>query len=122
MNKEFYIKLQAKLENNEKTVAELNNQIKSLQGKVSKLQLKVDSQKVSKANKQLASLNATAKEGKKQAEKWQYSWTKAFQSFTTYMSVTTVFYQTIHTIRDMIDEVTELDGALVELKKVTDQE
>ena len=51
MNKEFYIKLQAKLENNEKTVAELNNQIKSLQGKVSKLQLKVDSQKVSKANK-----------------------------------------------------------------------
>nr|DAE02432.1 MAG TPA: minor tail protein [Siphoviridae sp. ctsUY14] len=122
MNKEFYIKLQAKLENNEKTVAELNNQIKSLQGKVSKLQLKVDSQKVSKANKQLASLNATAKEGKKQAEKWQYSWTKAFQSFTTYMSVTTVFYQTIHTIRDMIDEVTELDGALVELKKVTDLE
>lgn len=122
MNKEFYIKLQAKLENNEKTVAELNNQIKSLQGKVSKLQLKVDSQKVSKANKQLASLNATAKEGKRQAEKWQYSWTKAFQSFTTYMSVTTVFYQTIHTIRDMIDEVTELDGALVELKKVTDLE
>ena len=122
MNKEFYIKLQAKLENNEKTVAELNNQIKSLQGKVSKLQLKIDSQKVSKANKQLASLNATAKEGKKQAEKWQYSWTKAFQSFTTYMSVTTVFYQTIHTIRDMIDEVTELDGALVELKKVTDLE
>ena len=122
MNKEFYIKLQAKLENNEKTVAELNNQIKSLQGKVSKLQLKVDSQKVSKANKQLASLNATAKEGKKQAEKWQYSWTKAFQSFTTYMSVTTVFYQTIHTIRDMIDEVTELDSALVELKKVTDLE
>ena len=122
MNKEFYIKLQAKLENNEKTVAELTNQIKSLQGKVSKLQLKVDSQKVSKANKQLASLNATAKEGKKQAEKWQYSWTKAFQSFTTYMSVTTVFYQTIHTIRDMIDEVTELDSALVELKKVTDLE
>ncbi len=122
MNKEFYIKLQAKLENNEKTVAELNNQIKSLQGKVSKLQLKVDSQKVSKANKQLASLNATAKEGKRQAEKWQYSWAKAFQSFTTYMSVTTVFYQTIHTIRDMIDEVTELDGALVELKKVTDLE
>lgn len=122
MNKEFYIKLQAKLENNEKTVAELNNQIKSLQGKVSKLQLKVDSQKVSKADKQLKSFNDTAKEGQKQADKWNYSWSKAFQSFTTYMSVTTVFYQTIHTIRDMIDEVTELDGALVELKKVTDLE
>lgn len=122
MNKEFYIKLQAKLEDNEKTVAELNNQIKSLQGKVSKLQLKVDSQKVSKANKQLKSLNDTAKEGKKQADKWNYSWSKAFQSFTTYMSVTTVFYQVIHTIKDMISEVTDLDGALVELKKVTDLE
>lgn len=122
MNKEFYIKLQAKLENNEKTVAELNNQIKSLQGKVSKLQLKVDSQKVSKADKQLKSFNDTAKEGQKQADKWNYSWSKAFQSFTTYMSVTTVFYQVIHTIKDMISEVTDLDGALVELKKVTDLE
>ena len=122
MNKEYYIKLQAKLENNEKTVAELNNQIKSLQGKVSKLQLKVDSQKVSKADKQLKSLNDTAKKGQKQAKKWNYSWSKAFQSFTTYMSVTTVFYQIIHTIKDMISEVTDLDGALVELKKVTDLE
>lgn len=122
MNKEFYIKLQAKLENNEKTVAELNNQIKSLQGKVSKLQLKVDSQKVSKADKQLKSFNDTAKEGQKQADKWNCSWSKAFQSFTTYMSVTTVFYQVIHTIKDMISEVTDLDGALVELKKVTDLE
>lgn len=122
MDKEYYIKLQAKLEDNEKTVAELNNQIKSLQGKVSKLQLKVDSQKVSKADKQLKSLNNTAKEGKKQADKWNYSWSKAFQSFTTYMSVTTVFYQVIHTIKDMISEVTDLDGALVELKKVTDLE
>lgn len=122
MNKEFYIKLQAKLENNEKTVAELNNQIKSLQGKVSKLQLKVDSQKVSKADKQLKSFNDTAKEGQKQADKWNYSWSKAFQSFTTYMSVTTVFYQIINTMKDMVNEVTELDSALVELRKVTDLE
>lgn len=122
MNKEYYIKLQATIDDSQKTVSELNSKIKTLENKVSELKLKIDSQKVSKANKQLASLNATAKEGKKQAEKWQYSWTKAFQSFTTYMSVTTVFYQTIHTIRDMIDEVTELDGALVELKKVTDLE
>ena len=120
MNKEFYIKLQAKLENNEKTVAELNNQIKSLQGKVSKLQLKVDSQKVSKADKQLKSFNDTAKEGQKQADKWNYSWSKAFQSFTTYMSVTTVFYQVIHTIKDMISEVTDLDGTFVELIYVID--
>lgn len=122
MNKEYYIKLQATIDDSQKTVSELNSKIKTLEGKVSELKLKVDSQKVSKANKQLASLNATAQEGKKQADKWNYSWSKAFQSFTTYMSVTTVFYQTIHTIRDMIDEVTELDGALVELKKVTDLE
>ena len=56
----------------------------------------------------------------KQADKWNYSWSKAFQSFTTYMSVSTVFYQTVRTIRDMINEVVELDGALVELQKVTD--
>ena len=93
MNKEYYIKLQATIDDSQKTVSELNSKIKTLENKVSELKLKIDSQKVSKANKQLASLNATAKEGKKQAEKWQYSWTKAFQSFTTYMSVTTVFYQ-----------------------------
>ena len=58
----------------------------------------------------------------KQADKWKYSWSKAFQSFTTYMSVTTVFYQTVAAIRSMIDEVVELDGALVELQKVTDLE
>ena len=122
MNKEYYIKLQATIDDSQKTVSELNSKIKTLESKVSELKLKVDSQKVSKANKQLKSLNDTAKEGKKQADKWQYSWSKAFQSFTTYMSVTTVFYQTVHAIRDMINEVVELDGALVELKKVTDLE
>lgn len=55
----------------------------------------------------------------KQADKWNYSWSKAFQSFTTYMTVSSVFYQIIHVIQDMITEVTELDSALVELQKVT---
>ena len=77
---------------------------------------------LSSAKQGMDKINTAAAEGSKQANKWNYSWTKAFQSFTTYMSVTTVFYQTIHAIRDMIDEVTELDGALVELKKVTDLE
>ena len=122
MNKEYYIKLQAKIDDSQKTVTELNNQIKTLEGKVSALKLKVDAQKVSNANKELKRLNNTAKEGKKHADKWNYSWSKAFQSFTTYMSVTTVFYQTIHAIKDMINEVVELDGALVELKKVTNLE
>ena len=70
----------------------------------------------------LKEVNSAVESNAKQADKWRYSWSKAFQSFTTYMSVTTVFYQIIHTIRDMIDEVTELDGALVELRKVTDLE
>ena len=122
MNKEYYIKLQAKIDDSQKTVTELNSQIKTLENKVSELKLKVDSQKVSNANKELKKFNNTAKEGKKHADKWNYSWSKAFQSFTTYMSVTTVFYQTIHAIKDMINEVVELDGALVELKKVTNLE
>ena len=70
----------------------------------------------------LKEVNSAVESNAKQADKWRYSWSKAFQSFTTYMSVTTVFYQIIHAIRDMIDEVTELDGALVELRKVTDLE
>lgn len=48
------------------------------------------------------------------------SWTKAMRSFTTYMSVTTVFYQGIRAIRSMVDEVKELDKALTEFKKVSD--
>ena len=73
MNKEYYIKLQATIDDSQKTVSELNSKIKTLESKVSELKLKVDSQKVSKANKQLKSLNDTAKEGKKQADKWNKS-------------------------------------------------
>lgn len=77
---------------------------------------------LSSAKQGMDKMNTAAAEGVKQADKWQYSWTKAFQSFTTYMSVTTVFYQIKNTIQDMIQEVTDLDSALVELKKVTDLE
>ena len=122
MNKEYYIKLQAKIDDSSKTITELNKQIKTLENKVANLQLKIDSKKVASANKELERLNQTARQGQADANKWQYSWTKAFQSFTTYMSVTTVFYQTINTIKDMISEVTELDSALTELRKVTDLE
>lgn len=48
------------------------------------------------------------------------SWTKAMRSFTTYMSVTTVFYQGIRAIRSMVNEVKELDKTLTEFKKVSD--
>ena len=39
-----------------------------------------------------------------------------------YLSVTTVFFQTVHAIGDMITNVKELDDSLTELKKVTDLE
>lgn len=48
------------------------------------------------------------------------SWTKAMRSFTTYMSVTTVFYQGVRAIRSMVDEVKKLDESLTEFKKVSD--
>lgn len=180
MNKEYYIKLQAKIDESSKTINELNKQIKAMENKISSLEIKV--KMPSSANKGFGDLNAqlnklqinmsefkdnilstsstfdttttryTNNAGKiltiqekmvagekryklslkevgsavetnaKQADKWKYSWSKAFQSFTTYMSVTTVFYQTINTIKDMIQEVTELDSALTELRKVTDLE
>ena len=81
-------------------------------------------EKIIKGQKQyklaLKEVGSAVESNAKQADKWNYSWTKAFQSFTTYMSVSTVFYQVIHSIEDMINEVTELDSALVELQKVTD--
>lgn len=178
MNKGYYIKLQAKIDDSSKTITELNKQIKTLENKVSSLEIKV--KMPSSTNKGFGDLNsqlnklqvnmsefkdnilstsstfdttttrytnnagkiltiqekmvagekiykATLKEvgsavetNAKQANKWQYSWSKAFQSFTTYMSVTTVFYQIINTTKAMIQEVTDLDSALVELQKVTD--
>ncbi len=180
MNKEYYIKLRAKIDESSKTINELNKQIKTMENKISSLEIKV--KMPSSANKGFGDLNTqlrklqinmsefqnnilstsnsfdttttryTNNAGKiltvqekiiagekryklslkevgnavetnaKQADKWKYSWSKAFQSFTTYMSVTTVFYQTVNTIKDMIQEVTELDSALVELQKVTDLE
>lgn len=48
------------------------------------------------------------------------SFVKAFRSFTTYMSVTNVFYQSAAAIRSMINEVKELDEVLTEFKKVSD--
>lgn len=48
------------------------------------------------------------------------SWTKAVRSFTTYMSVTTVFYQGVYAIKSMVSEVKNLDDSLTEFKKVSD--
>lgn len=177
MNKDYYIKLSARIDESQKTVTELNSQIKNLQNKVSDLEIKVklptstskgftdlntqlkklqvsmsdfegnvlstktsfdttttrytdnagkmltvtekliNGQKMYKAS--LKEVNSAVETNAKQADTWKYSWSKAFQSFTTYMSVTTVFYQIINTTKQMIQEVTDLDSALVELQKVS---
>ena len=179
MNKEYYIKLKAKLTEESKTVRDLNKQVKKMGNKIEKLEIKVKTPTSLKAfgdlDKQLKKLkvnmsdfqdnvisttssmnNVTTKytdnAGKvltiqqrmidgekkykvtlkdvsdaidtnaKQADKWNYSWSKAFQSFTTYMSVATVFYKMINTIKDMVNNVHSLDDSLVELQKVTNLE
>lgn len=55
-------------------------------------------------------------------ENWSYNWAKAMQSFLTYNTVTQFFNTIMNSIHDMINEVKELDDALVELQKVTDLE
>ena len=177
MNKDYYIKLSARIDESQKTITELNSQIKNLQNKVSDLEINVklptstskgftdldtqlkklgvsmqdfngnvlstkttfdttttrytdnagkmltvtekliNGQKMYKAS--LKEVNNAIETNAKQADHWKYSWSKAFQSFTTYMSVTTVFYQIINTTKQMIQEVTDLDSALVELQKVS---
>lgn len=112
----------------EQTLVNTDNQLTESQTKVAKaVKNHATSQtnlkkNLSSAKQGMDKINTAAAEGVKQANKWQYSWSKAFQSFTTYMSVTTVFYQTVNTIKDMIQEVTDLDSALTELRKVTDLE
>lgn len=55
-------------------------------------------------------------------DNWMYNWSKAMQSFLTYNTVTQFFNTISNGIKDMINQVIELDDALVELKKVTDLE
>lgn len=179
-NKEYYIKLQAKIDDSQRQVESLNKQITTLQNKVKTLEVKVKMPDLSKSGfgklspqlKQLGvnmgdfknnilsvnstfdttttrytnnagkiltvtermidgqkrykvvlkEINSAVENNAKQADKWNYSWSKAFQSFVTYMTVTKVFYGAINAIKDMIGVVTELDSALIELKKVTDLE
>jgi len=180
VNKDFSIKLKAKIDSTASNVTELNKQIKDLEKKVKSLEIKVKmptggSKGFGELDTQLKKLKVNMREfsdnvlnvntnfdttttkytnnaGKiltitekmvdgnkrykvslkevgnvvdtsaKQADKWKYSWGKAFQSFTTYMSVSTLFYQLVGAVKTMVNEVADLDEALVELKKVTDLE
>ena len=71
------------------------------------------------------SLEKTTKNMKNQAfatDNWAYNWSKAMQSFLTYNTVTQFFNTVMNGIRDMIEEVKDLDVSLTELQKVTDLE
>ena len=55
-------------------------------------------------------------------DNWAYNWSKAMQSFLTYNTVTQFFNTVMNGIKDMIEQVKDLDKSLVELQKVTDLE
>src|SRR5574344_653944 len=78
------------------------------------------STKMDTALKSTTGLNSAIEGQNVLFKKSQYSFAKAFESFSTYLSVTTVFYTMINGIKDMIGEVTNLDSKLLELRKVTD--
>ena len=70
-------------------------------------------------------LEKTTKHIKNQSfatDNWAYNWSKAMQSFLTYNTVTQFFNTVMNGIKDMIEQVKDLDKALVELQKVTDLE
>lgn len=83
-------------------------------------------QKAAKAEKQVGEeVQKTTKHIKNQAfatDNWAYNWSKAMQSFLTYNTVTQFFNTIMNGIRDMIEEVKDLDASLTELQKVTDLE
>ena len=49
MNKEYYIKLSARIDDSQKTTTELNKQIKDMETKLQKLELKVDAKGIKAA-------------------------------------------------------------------------
>ena len=80
------------------------------------------SAKVKTLNTQVQQSTKHIKNAAFATENWSYNWAKAMQSFLTYNTVTQFFNTIMNSIHDMIDQVKELDDALVELKKVTDLE
>jgi len=77
---------------------------------------------VDKLNQNLEKTTKHIKNQTFATDNWSYNWAKAMQSFLTYNTVTQFFNTVSNGIKDMINQVKELDDALVELQKVTDLE
>jgi len=118
---------------NTQGLSDLNTKIADVGARLDKLSSKDGFKKTDSgaktASKSVNTLNnnleKTTKHIKNQAfatDSWAYNWSKAMQSFLTYNTVTQFFNTVMNGIRDMIDQVKELDAALVELQKVTDLE
>lgn len=108
---------------------QVNNVSKNLDNISKKDSFKNTATSAKKAKQETKQLNTNLEQTEKHIKNatfatsnWSYNWSKAMQSFLTYMSVTQLFNTFMNGIRDMIDQVHELDDSLVELQKVTDLE
>lgn len=111
------------------TSTQVNNVSKNLDNISKKDSFKNTATSAKKAKQETKQLNTNLEQTEKHIKNatfatsnWSYNWSKAMQSFLTYMSVTQLFNTFMNGIRDMIDQVHELDDSLVELQKVTDLE
>ena len=75
---------------------------------------------VEKLNQNLEKTTKHIKNQSFATDNWAYNWSKAMQSFLTYNTVTQFFNTVSNGIKDMINQVKELDDALTEFKKVSD--
>lgn len=118
---------------NTQGLEDLNTKIASVGSKLDKVSSKDGFKKTDSgaktASKSVDTLNnnleKTTKHLKNQTfatESWAYNWSKAMQSFLTYTTVTQFFNTVQNGIKDMINQVKELDDSLIELQKVTDLE
>lgn len=118
---------------NTQGLEDLNTKIASVGSKLDKVSSKDGFKKTDSgaktASKSVNTLNnnleKTTKHLKNQTfatDSWAYNWSKAMQSFLTYTTVTQFFNTVQNGIKDMINQVKELDDSLIELQKVTDLE
>nr|DAJ39008.1 MAG TPA: minor tail protein [Caudoviricetes sp.] len=90
MNKDYYIRLQAKIDDSSKTVGELNKQIKTLENQIDDLKIRVDAKEVKNVTGQYRSLDEALKSVDSSLDKNLTGWTQQNQKLkTTNATVTT---------------------------------